>query len=177
MVRVKDIMVKPLKVDINDNIKKVGIMMKETRRDVVIVTKSNNPVGLITDSDLVKKIIATGIKSSSVKAKDIMSKPLVAIGPNEDMFEAARKIKKSRIKRLPVMTKGRVIGIISLSDIARVSPDMIKLLEYKLKMREYPTIIKERFTSGICDSCGNYYSDLKHADDKWLCETCREEME
>ena len=86
-------------------------------------------------------------------------------------------MKKNKIKRLPVISKGRIIGIVSLSDIARVSPDTIKLLEYKLKMREQPTVILERFTSGICDSCGNYSPDLIIVNDEWLCETCREETE
>jgi formylmethanofuran dehydrogenase subunit E len=54
---------------------------------------------------------------------------------------------------------------------------MANLLEYRLKMRERPFEIKEEFTSGICDSCGNYNDDLKNINDQWLCESCREEME
>jgi len=40
-----------------------------------------------------------------------------------------------------------------------------------------PTEIRERFTSGICDSCGNYSDDLKNSDGQWMCEDCREEAE
>jgi len=170
-------MLKPLTIDVDKNVKEVGLIMKQTRRDAVIVTKNSNPVGLITDSDLIKKVIAKNARPSSLKARDIMSGPLVTITPNDDIYEATKKMKKNKIKRLPVMAKGRIIGIISLSDVARVSPDTIKLLEYKLKMREQPTIIRERFTSGICDYCGNYSPDLRNMDDRWLCETCREETE
>jgi signal-transduction protein with cAMP-binding, CBS, and nucleotidyltransferase domain len=134
-------------------------------------------VGILTDSDLIKKIIAKNKKPSSVKVKSIMSSPLVTSKPDETILEATRKMKRNNIKRLPVIENGKLVGILSLSDIAKSSPEMIDLLEYKLKMREYPTEIKEKFTSGICESCGNYTDDLRNVNDKWLCETCREELE
>ena len=176
-VLVKDIMLKPLAVDMNKTVKAAGELMRVKRRDAVIVIKNNMPVGLLTDSDLIKKIIAKDIKPSSVKVKAVMSKPLVTIKPGDSMLEASRKMKRSNIKRLIVMDKGKLVGIISLSDIARTSPEMIDLLEYKLKMRESPPGIREKFTSGICDSCGNYNEDLEFDRGQWLCEDCREELE
>jgi CBS domain-containing protein len=176
-ILVKEIMSKPLIIDLNKNVKIAGEMMRKTRRDAIIAVKKNKPVGLLTDSDLIKKIIAKNIKPSSIRVKSVMSKPLVTIAPSASMLEAARKMKRSNIKRLLVIDNGKLIGIISLSDIARTSPEMIDLLEYKLKMREMPTEIRERFTSGICDSCGNYNDDLRNLNGQWLCESCREEVE
>lgn len=106
-----------------------------------------------------------------------MARPLVTSKPDDTILEATRKMKRNNIKRLVVLHKGKLVGTLSLSDIARSSPEMIDLLEYKLKMKELPTEIKERFTSGICDFCGNYSDDLRNINDKWLCETCREEAE
>jgi CBS domain-containing protein len=177
VILVKDIMVKPLTIDINKNVKFAGELMRKTRMDSLIVVKNNKPVGILTDSDLIKKIIAKNKKPSSVKVKSIMSSPLVTSKPDETILEATRKMKRNNIKRLPVIENGKLVGILSLSDIAKSSPEMIDLLEYKLKMREYPTEIKEKFTSGICESCGNYTDDLRNVNDKWLCETCREELE
>lgn len=177
VILVKEIMNKPLTIDLNKNVKIAGEIMRKTRRDAIIAVRNNKPVGLLTDSDLIKKIIAKNIKPSSIKVKKAMSKPLVAIGPDATIVEAARKMKRSNIKRLLVIDNKKLIGIISLSDIARSSPDMIDLLEYKLKMREMPTEIRERFTSGICDSCSNYSDDLKNSDGQWMCEDCREEAE
>lgn len=177
VILVKDIMVKPLTIDVNKNVKFAGELMRKTRRDAVIVIKKRKPIGIVTDSDLIKKIIAKNKKPSSVKLKAIMSRPLVTVKPRETILEATRKMKRSNIKRLPVIDKGKLVGCLSLSDIARSSPEMIDLLEYKLKMKGYPTEIRERFTSGACDSCGNYTDDLRNINDKWLCETCREEAE
>ena len=175
-VYVKDIMSKPLTIDLNKSIYQAGKLMKKTRRDCVIVTKNNHPVGIVTDSDLIKKIIAKNIKPSSLKLKDIMSKPLVTIDENQTMLDASRKMKKINIKRLVVVRKGKLAGIISLSDIARTSPEMLDLLEYKIKMKEFMPSIEEEFTSGICEVCGNYSEDLKYMNEQWLCESCREEV-
>jgi CBS domain-containing protein len=174
---VKDIMIKPISIDLNKTVKAAGEVMRERRIDALIVTKNKNPIGIITDSDLIKKIIAKNIKPSSVKVKDIFSGPLVTTSPDDNIMEATNKMKKNRIKRLAVVAGGKLIGIISLSDIARASPEMISLLEYKLKMREWPTEIIEKFTSGICDSCSNYSADLQNISGKWICESCREEEE
>ena len=70
----------------------------------------------------------------------------------------------------------KIIGIIELSDVARASPEMVDLLEYKIKMRDMTTKIVEPSTSGICDSCGDYFEDLRNVQGKWLCEHCRDEL-
>jgi CBS domain-containing protein len=177
-VLVKDVMSKPvITIEETKTAKDAGEIMKRTRKGCLIVTKKSKPVGIISDSDLIKKIVAKNIKASQVKLKDIMSKPLVTVGPEDDILVAVRKMKKNNIHRLPVVKKSKIVGLISLSDIAKTSPEMLDLLEYRLKMKEMPFEIREEFTSGICDSCGNYSDDLKNINDKWLCETCREEAE
>lgn len=168
---------KPLTVDESKNIKFAGELMRKTRRDSLIVIKKGKPIGILTDSDLIKKIIAKNVKPASARVKVIMSRPLVTVKPTDTVLEASRKMKRSNIKRLAVIDNGKLVGSLSLSDIARSSPEMIDLLEYKLKMREFPTEIKEKFTSGICESCGNYSDDLRNVYDQWLCESCREETE
>jgi len=177
-ILVKDIMSKPVvAMDESKSAKVAGELMKKTRKGCLIVTSKNKPVGILTDSDIIRKIVAKNLKASQIKLKDIMSKPLVTVRPDDDILVAVRKIKKSNIRRLPVIEGGKIVGLISVYDIARTSPEMVDLLEYRLKMRERPFEIKEEFTSGICDSCGNYNEDLKNTNDQWLCESCREEVE
>jgi len=157
MVLVKDIMSKPVvTIDFNKSAKNAGELIKKTRKGSLIVIKNSKPVGILTDSDLIKKVIAKNLLPSKVKVKDVMSKPLISITPNEDIGTATKKLKRSNIKRLPVVENGKIIGLISLTDIAVASPEMIYVLESRLRLKEEPTEIKEKFASGICDSCGNY---------------------
>ena len=86
-------------------------------------------------------------------------------------------MKKSNIKRLPVVEKGKLVGVISLTDIAKTSPEMLDLLEYRIKMKETPFEIKEPKTAGLCENCGNYSENLTYVNDRWLCEECKDELE
>lgn len=177
-VLVKDIMSKPVvTIEESKTAKEAGDVMKKTRKGCLIITKNKKPVGLISDSDLIKKVIAPNMKASQVKLKKIMSKPLVTVRPTDNILVAVRKMRKNNIHRLPVVEEGKIVGLVSLSDIAKTSPEMLDLLEYRLKMRETPLEIKEEFTSGICDSCGNYNEDLKNINDQWVCESCRGGLE
>ena len=175
---VKDVMAKPVvTIDIDKNAYTAGELMRKTRRYTLVVLKKGKPVGILTDSDLIKKVVAKNIKPSSVPIKDIMSSPIVTATPSETIVDITKKMKRSNIKRLPVLDNEKLVGIISLSDVALASPELINLLEYKLIMKESPPGIKERFTSGICESCGNYSPDLQNKDGDWVCEDCREEVE
>lgn len=177
-VLVKDIMIKPVvTIDLNKTAKDAGILLKKIRRGCLIVTKNRKPVGILTDSDLIRKIVSQNIQSDKIKIKNIMSGPLVTVRPEDEILTAVGKMKKNNIHRLPVVKEGKVVGIISLTDIAHISPEMLDLLEYRLKMKEMPFEIKEEFTSGTCDSCGNYFERLRNINDQWLCESCEDELE
>lgn len=120
--------------------------------------------------------MATGKKSSNIKVREIMSGPLVTIKASDDVLNAVRKMKKINIHRLPVMEEGKVVGLISLVDVAKTSPEMLDILEYRMKMKEETPAIKDETTAGICDSCDNYSERLRHIDNEWLCENCITDM-
>lgn len=177
-ILVKEIMSKPvITIDINKTARDAGKIIAKTRRGFLVVTKRSKPIGVISDSDLIKRILVKNLKASQIKIKELMSEPVVAIEPNDDILVAVRKMKTNNIHRLPVVEKGKLVGVITLGDIARTTPEMLDLLEYRLKMKELPIEIKEKMTSGICDSCGNYSEVLENKNDQWLCENCKEEIE
>jgi len=178
-VLVKDIMTKPvITINYNKNIKDAARLIRKRKKGALIVTKKRKPIGIITCDDIVYKVVAKDIKPSTVKVIDIMSEPLVSITPESSCVEAARKMRRNGIKRLPVVKSGKLIGIISLTDISTVIPEFTEYLEERLKMKEQPAQPKEgETTSGICDSCGEYSENLKYVNGQWLCETCRDELE
>lgn len=176
-ILVKDIMSKPvLKIDLDANIELAAKIMARARNDSLLVIKNGKPIGILTDSDLIKKVVAKNVKPSTIKVKKLMSAPLVSANPEETILEASRKMKRNNLKRLPVISKGKVVGIISTTDIARTVPEIQDMLEYKLKTKEFPMEIKEKATAGICETCGNYSEELKTASGQWVCENCRDEL-
>lgn len=177
-IKVKDIMLKPLTIGHDESAKVAGNIMRKNRRYSLIVTKDDHPIGIITDSDMVKRLVAADKQPSTVIVSEIMSKPIVTIAPNTDIIAAADVMKKNKIKRLPVMQDGKITGIIELTDVARASPEMIDLLKYKMQLREAEIDIMQSETSGICEICANYSELLRHSKDgQWVCPECSDENE
>ncbi len=175
---VKEIMSTPAHtIAVKQNAQDAGKLMRRLRRGFLIVVKNKRPVGVVSDSDLINGIISGNKKASEVKISAIMKKPLITVGPDDDILVAVRKMKKNNVHRLPVVNEGKIVGVISLTDIAKTSPEMLDLLEYRLKMKEQPFAIQENLTAGLCDSCFNYSEKLAEKDGQWLCENCQEETE
>lgn len=177
VMEVREIMLKPLIIEFDKDVKTAGEIMRKNRRYSIIVCKNKKPIGILTDSDIIKKIVADDKQPSKIKVEEVMSAPIVTISPNEEVIDAAKKMKKNKIKRLPVIDNNTIVGMIELSDVARASPEMMELLEYKIKMRDMNTKIVEDTTSGICDFCGDYFERLKNVQGQWLCEGCKDESE
>lgn len=174
-IRVKNIMTKPvIKIEYNRVVRAAAKEMVKHRVGSIIVVKNKNPIGIITETDLNKKIVAPGKDPRKIKVLEVMSSPMVFSNPNDDIKTAVEKMEKYKIKRLPVVDKGKVVGIVTNTDIARASPEMIDILNFRLKMRTELPIIKESSTSGLCEVCGGYSDDLEFINDQWVCANCRE---
>jgi len=93
--------------------------LRDRKRYSVIVMEGGTPVGIVTDHDLLDKVIAEGRDPRQVKAGEIMSTPLVTIEPSASLKDAARLMSDRGVRRLPVVEKGQLIGVISVEDLAR----------------------------------------------------------
>jgi len=91
---VKDVMSSPVvTIGENEASNKVAAVMDKNDFGCVIVTNSaGNPIGIITERDLVKRVLAKNLKPDAAKAKEIMTTPLVTIGPEASITEAARQM-------------------------------------------------------------------------------------
>lgn len=94
-------------------------VMKERARGSLIVVDNGKPVGIITERDLVRRVIAENRSSSATKIGDIMSEPLISIGPEATVSSAANVMYKNGVRRLPVIEGGRLLGIVTSTDLAR----------------------------------------------------------
>ena len=181
---VKDIMSSPvvaLGEDITSN--KVATIMDENELGCVIVTnKAGKPVGIITERDMVVRVLAKNLVPDAVKAKDIMTSPLVTIEPETTISEAARRMSRLEIRRLGVVYKGNLVGLISSRDILGVMPELIELIQERTRLEgaaeaEENVKPEEMPLSGYCDRCGVFSENLKDVNGQNLCEDCRIELE
>jgi CBS domain-containing protein len=126
---------KVITVDEKASVKEAADAMNQFGIGSVITTRKGEPIGIITERDLLKRIVSEGRNAKKTIVKEIMSSPLVVISPNTDLEEAARLMFEMKIKKLPVTEQNRLVGLVSLTDIARAQP-MIKFLQ-KLAATQY----------------------------------------
>lgn len=100
----------------------------------VIVTNGSRPVGIITERNILEGVVAPRHDAEFVKAKDIMTRPLITVDVNASVDEAANLMANKVIKTLPVIDSQKVVGVITSSDIVRNSPTQISILEELLRV-------------------------------------------
>jgi predicted transcriptional regulator len=85
---------------------------------VIITDEKDKPVGIVTDRDIVTKVIANEKEANLVRLKEIMNSPVIAINIEKDIIDATRLMAEYWIRRLPVVDKtGKIVGVLSLDDI------------------------------------------------------------
>lgn len=95
--------------------------MASSKTDCIVLVEGNVPVGIITERDLVVKILSDGFDPDKVRASDIMSSALVTISPKATMTEAAKLMSEYKIRRLLVLDDhGTLVGIATADDLAKV---------------------------------------------------------
>lgn len=148
---------------------------------IIVTNKEGKPIGIITERDLVTRVLAKNLKPDSLKAKEVMTSPLITIEPSETISEAARKMSRLNIRRLGVVYKGQLIGLVSSKDILGVMPELIETIQEKalIESENMAQTIAEKESSltGYCDRCGGWSENLIESNGEFLCEDCRAEVE
>ena len=178
---VRDVMSSPVvTIDEEETTNKAAANMDMHDLGAVIVTnKVGKSIGIITERDLVIRVIAKNLKPDTVKAKEIMTAPLVTIEPEATITDAARRMTRLDIRRLVVIYKGNLVGIISSKDILGVMPELIEIMQERSRIED--TDITEENEevplSGNCDRCNDYSESLKERNGQNICDECRIELD
>jgi CBS domain-containing protein len=180
---VKDVMSSPVvTIDGNAPANKVAELMEKNDLGCIIVTdKKGKPQGILTERDLVVRVLRKNVKPDLVKAEEVMTQPLISIEPDETISEAARKMSRLNIRRLGVVYKGNMIGLVSSKDILAVMPELIEIIQEKALMEGENRAEEAREESGpltgYCDHCGTWSDNLQEVNGEYLCEDCKTELE
>ena len=102
------------------NVMYAASIMKERARGSLVVVDNGKPVGIITERDIVRRLVAEGKSASATKVGEIMSTPLISVGPEATIAAAVRVMYENGIRRLPIVEDDRVIGMLTVTDLARV---------------------------------------------------------
>jgi CBS domain-containing protein len=107
-------------VDLNVNARDCAKAMAKRGVSCAVITQGGSAVGIVTERDLVSKVLAESIEPKNVLVRDIMSTPLITVAPNAPLTNAAELMAQYRIRRLVVVEQsGSLAGIVTTGDIAR----------------------------------------------------------
>ena len=179
-ILVKDIMSSPVAtIDENETVDKAAQLMDEQNVGCIVVTsKQGKPLGIITERDLVIRVLARNSQPSKLIAKEVMTSPLITVDPDETLSEAARRMSRLNIRRLGVMYKGNLVGLVSSKDILAITPELLEIIQEKARIEGGKAIetISEAPLTGYCDQCGHWSDNLEEVEGNFLCEDCKVEL-
>jgi len=137
-LKVQDVMVKEvITIDENATVKEAAEVMNRFEIGCLIAVRKGKAMGIITERDILKRVVSEARDANKTKVKQVMSSPLVVVEPEMDLGEAVKLMFQMKIKKLPVVDGKRLAGLVSLTDIARFQPQMIKILK-QLALRQTP---------------------------------------
>jgi signal-transduction protein with cAMP-binding, CBS, and nucleotidyltransferase domain len=149
-------------------VKQAAELMNMHEIGCLVVVNCKKPIGILTERDMINRIICESRESEATKVIDIMSKPLITASPNMRAGDAAKLMFERNIKKLPVVENGRLVGLVTITDLLRssgvieflnklslngTSKHMKKLVNLyfdplKLHRRRCPLIMKDGFSMG-----------------------------
>jgi len=114
----------------NSTVDEAVKLMNEHEIGCLIVTEESRAVGILTERDLLKRVLAKSENLKRTRVEDVMSAPLISMEPDVQIGDASKLMFEKNIKKMPVIKKGELLGLVTLTDILRIQPQLIKM--YKI---------------------------------------------
>jgi CBS domain-containing protein len=124
-MKVRDAMAKTISTaSPTDTVRRLASVMKKGDCGFVPVVEEGRLVGVVTDRDIVLRCLANGHGDiGHESAAEIMSPAVVTVAPDDDLEEAAHRMARSEVRRLPVLEDGHIVGILSLGNLVQATED------------------------------------------------------
>ena len=180
-IAVGDIMTRELvSVKSNASLHDCAKELVKQRVNTILVSENKKLLGIVTARDILWAITKKpNLNLKEIKIIDIAKRKVAVIKPSADIKKAFLKMKRYGFRRLPVLSKGNLIGILTIKDILRIDPsiyastsDLFDMREETQKLKKVKTAEKESpDIEGFCEEC-NEFAPLRKESGKMLCPYC-----
>ncbi|MDO8564222.1 MAG: CBS domain-containing protein [Nanoarchaeota archaeon] len=179
-IAVGEVMTRSLiSVEPNENLMNCSKKIVKNRVNTLLVTNEDKLLGIITSTDILKVVISKHHNLSKLKAIQIATRKVAVIKPSATIHEALAKMRELNFRRLPVISQGALVGVITLKDILKVDPsvytelgELAEIKEEEIKLSKLKDIGP---VEGFCEYCGAF-SELVKIGNQALCPDCRAEI-
>ena len=122
---IKDVMTSnPCSIDADKSVAYAAKMMRDEDVGVAPIVEDDKLIGMLTDRDIAIRVVAEGRNPDQVIVRDVASKQVVTIDPQQGLDEALRIMAKHKVRRLPVVEgDGKLVGVVAQADVARKGDD------------------------------------------------------
>ena len=104
--------------EIDDTVREISVLMRDAGvGSVVVLDGRGEPIGIVTDRDLVVYVCDPDRDPDTTTANDVMAREVVSVDPHASVFEAATVMAASNVRRVPVLADGDLVGIVTLDDL------------------------------------------------------------
>jgi len=125
-MKVRDIMTaRVVAMTTDSTVAAVAQRMRDERVGSVLLTQDDELVGMVTDRQITHTVVAEGLDPREVAVSEIMFTDFIPLDPDMDLLLAVRLQRELAMRRLPVVEDGRIVGIMSVSDIASFTKELI----------------------------------------------------
>lgn len=130
MLKVEDVMVeKVVTIEAGKSAREAVELMNKHEIGCLVVAIKGKPVGIVTERDFLKRILAKSKNPEKVKIREIMSAPLMTVEPDVDVEDATKYMFRMNIKKLPIIKGQKLVGLVTFTDLVRFQPQIVKILK------------------------------------------------
>ena len=127
-------------VEVSQTIKNAARSMAKFGVSGLVVLHEGNLVGILTERDILTRVVTSGINPESVHVRDVMSEPVIVVSPAMPLEKAVNIMFQEKIKKLPVVDRTeehiKLVGILSITDVARLQPKLLESIKCIAEMNE-----------------------------------------
>ncbi|MCD6558571.1 CBS domain-containing protein [Palaeococcus sp. (in: euryarchaeotes)] len=161
---------KPILVKPSDTVANVAKKLSKAKVSSAIVVKKDDILGIVTDRDILNKVVAPGKNPKEVKVEDIMTPKPFTIEYDEDIEDATQLMVEKGIRRVVVTKLGRPIGFL-------MAVDLLAAISSLNSEEEFEEESEEPEFYGYCEVCGQYKPlerIIHEGREMWVCESCKD---
>jgi predicted transcriptional regulator len=116
-------------IEAGQNVLQAAALMGEKRVSSLPIVSKGKLIGIVTEKDMVLRVVARGLNGKKLLVEEIMSYPVAVTSPETQLEEATKLMLSKGVRKLPVVEDGHVVGILSLTDVAKAYPEVYSTLK------------------------------------------------
>jgi CBS domain-containing protein len=129
-LKIKDVMVTDVvTVNAGVNVREATKRMDDYEIGCLLVMEKGSIIGILTERDVLKRVVVETRNPEETPVQEVMSKPLIVVDPETSLEDAVKLMFEKKVKKLPVVKDKKLVGLVTLTDIARIQPVMTEFMK------------------------------------------------